>query len=150
MAFSRAFGFVSEFSFQTPGMRRTRGGSSCVLSSTGNSSGGRLCSIQFNPVFERALHGPGTAHGWNYEPALLLRWKRKSFSPSLEPYGEVESITVRPYAQPEVHQFFCGGDWQVTEIFKVNLGVGLDLTSRGPGLVLKSRWEWDWGARRNP
>lgn len=27
----------------------------------------------FNPVFERALHGPGTAHGWNFEPAMLLR-----------------------------------------------------------------------------
>jgi hypothetical protein len=59
--------------------------------------------LVFNPVFERAPHGPGTAHGWNFEPAMLLRWKRKSFSPSLEYYGEIESINVRPRAQPEVH-----------------------------------------------
>jgi hypothetical protein len=105
--------------------------------------------IVFNPVFEHALHGPGTTHGWNFEPALLLRWKRKKFSPSLEYYGAVESIDVRPHAQPEVHQLFCGGDWEVNPIFKVNLGVGFDLAGRGPGVVMKSRFEWDWGARRN-
>jgi hypothetical protein len=37
----------------------------------------------FNPVVERATRGPGTAHGWNFEPRLLLRRKRKSFSPFL-------------------------------------------------------------------
>jgi hypothetical protein len=105
--------------------------------------------VVFNPVFERALHGPGIAHGWNFEPALLLRWKRKNFSPSLEYYGAVESIDVRPRAQPEVHQLFGGGDWEMTRIFKVNLGVGFDLASCGPGVVMKSRFEWDWGARRN-
>src|SRR5258708_4526517 len=32
--------------------------------------------VVFNPVIERALHGPGTRHGWNFEPASLLRLKR--------------------------------------------------------------------------
>jgi hypothetical protein len=41
---------------------------------------------------------PGTEHGWNFEPALLLRWKRPAFSPSLEYYGEIESINVTPHA----------------------------------------------------
>jgi hypothetical protein len=100
--------------------------------------------IVFNPVFERALHGPGTRHGWNFEPALLLRWKRKKFSPSLEYYGEVESINVPPRGQPEVHQLFAGGDWQAGPILSVNLGVGFDLAGRGPGVILKSRFEWDW------
>ena len=98
----------------------------------------------FNPVFERALHGPGTRRGWNFEPAVLLRLKRRVFSPSVEYYGEIESINVRPRAQPEVHQLFFGGDWRVTEIFSVNLGTGVDLGQRGPGIVLKSRLEWDW------
>jgi hypothetical protein len=103
--------------------------------------------IVFNPVFERALHGPGTAHGWNLEPAMLVRWKRKTFAPSLEYYGEIESVTVNPRFQPEVHQLFCGGDWDVRPGFSVNLGVGFDLGNRGPGVVLKSRLEWDWGTR---
>jgi hypothetical protein len=93
---------------------------------------------------ERALHGPGTRRGWNAEPAMLLRLKRPVFSPSVEYYGEIESINVPPRAQPEVHQLFLGGDWRVTRIFSVNLGVGFDLGPRGPGLVLKSRFEWDW------
>lgn len=103
--------------------------------------------VVFNPVFERATRGPGIAHGWNFEPALLLRWKRKVFSPSIEYYGEIESITVRPHAQPEVHQVFTGGDWSVRNGFKVNAGVGFDAGSRGPGVVLKTRLEWDWGQR---
>jgi len=104
--------------------------------------------IVCDPVLERALHGPGTDHGWNFEPALLLRWKRKIFSPSLEYYGEIESINVKPRAQPEVHQLFIGGDWQVRQAFKVNLGLGFDLGQRGPGVVLKSRFEWDWGGHQ--
>jgi hypothetical protein len=100
--------------------------------------------VVFNPVFERALHGPGTRRSWNLEPALLVRWKRKGFSPSIEYYGEIESLDEPPRAQPEVHQLFLGGDWEAAEIFSVNLGAGFDLGSHGPGVVLKSRLEWDW------
>jgi hypothetical protein len=138
-------GFVSEFSFQN---NRYEENSRRVELRPIVDREFQRWQVVFNPVFERALHGPGTAHGWNFEPAMLLRWKRKTFSPSLEYYGEVESINVRPRAQPEVHQLFCGGDWQFTEIFKVNLGVGFDLNGHGPGLVFKSRLEWDWDQRR--
>lgn len=107
----------------------------------------RHWQIVFNPVFERALGGPGVEHGWNFEPALLLRWKRRKFSPSLEYYGEIESIDVPPRAQPEVHQLFAGGDLQVNPAFVINLGLGFDLGDRGPGIVVKSRFEWHWGSR---
>jgi hypothetical protein len=103
--------------------------------------------LVFNPVFERALHGPGTRHGWNFEPAMLVRWKRPTFSQSLEYYGEIESVNVPPHAQPEVHQLFVGGDWQAQPQFTINMGVGFDLAGNGPGIVLKSRFEWDRGAR---
>ena len=139
-------GFVAEFSFQKN--RYEENSRRAELRPILDREFDRWQMV-FNPVFERALHGPGTAHGWNVEPALLLRWRRKKFSPSLEYYGEVESINVRPHAQPEVHQLFWGGDWEMNRIFKVNLGVGFDLTGRGPGVVLKSRFEWDWGARHN-
>jgi hypothetical protein len=84
--------------------------------------------VVFNPVVERALHGPGTRDGWRFEPALLVRLKRKVFSPSIEYYGE-----------PKIHQLFLGGDWHATDLFSVNLGIGF-----GAGLTLKSRLEWDW------
>lgn len=134
-------GFVSEFSFQNT--RYEENSRRVELRPILDREFSRW-QIVFNPVFERALRGPGTRRGWNAEPAMLLRWKRRVFSPSVEYYGEVESINVPPRAQPEVHQLFLGGDWRATEIFSVNLGAGVDLGSRGPGLVLKSRFEWDW------
>jgi hypothetical protein len=100
--------------------------------------------IVFNPVFERALHGPGTRHGWNFEPAMLMRWKRPVFSPSVEYYGEIESVNVPPRGQPEVHQLFLGGDLHTGPVFSINMGVGFDVGSRGPGVLLKTRFEWDW------
>jgi hypothetical protein len=103
--------------------------------------------IVFNPVVERALHGPGTERGWNLESALLLRWKREPFAPSLEYYAEIPSINVPPRAQPQVHQLYVGGDWEVKPEFSINMGVGFDLGSNGPGVVLKSRFEWDWGKK---
>lgn len=138
-------GFVSEFSFQN--VRYEENSRRVELRPIVDREFERW-QVVFNPVFERALHGPGTRRGWNFEPALLLRWKRKEFSPSFEYYGEVESITTRPHAQPEVHQLFAGGDWDVKPGFSINLGVGFDLTNRGPGVVLKSRFEWHWGHPR--
>jgi hypothetical protein len=33
-------------------------------------------------------------------------------------------------------------------VFSINMGVGFDLSRRGPGVILKSRFEWDW--RKSP
>jgi hypothetical protein len=134
-------GFVAEFSFQNT--RYEENSRRAELRPILDREFARW-QVVFNPVFERALRGPGVEHGWNFEPAALIRWKRETFSPSLEYYGEIESINVTPRFQPEVHQLFAGGDWQVQPVFKVNLGVGFDLGNRGPGVVLKSRFEWDW------
>jgi hypothetical protein len=138
-------GFVAEFSFQKT--RYEENSRRAELRPILDREFSRW-QIVFNPVFERALHGPGTRRGWNFEPALLLRLKRPKFSPSLEYYGGIESINVRPRAQPEVHQLFLGGDWQITEIFSINFGTGFDLGPQGPGIVIKSRLEWDW--RKHP
>jgi hypothetical protein len=134
-------GFVAEFSFQKT--RYEENSRRAELRPILDREFSRW-QVVFNPVFERALRGPGTAHGWNFEPALLIRWKRRKFSPSLEYYGEVESINRRPHAQPEVHQLFVGGDWKSGPVFSINLGIGFDLGNSGPGVVLKSRFEWDW------
>jgi hypothetical protein len=88
--------------------------------------------VVFNPVFERALHGPGTNHGWSFEPAGLIRWKRRVLSPSIEYYGAIESINVTPRFQPEVHQLFVGGDWAARPQFGINFGLGLTLAIAGP------------------
>ena len=143
-------GFVAEFSFQNT---RYEENSRRVELRPILDREFRRWRLVFNPVFERALHGPGTRHGWNFAPAILLRLKRKVFSPSIEYYGELGSVNVRPRAQPEVHQLFFGGDWHLRDGVLLNLGVGFDLARSGPGVVLKSRFEWDWhksGANAKP
>ena len=122
-------GFVAEFSFQND--RYEENTQRMELRPIIDKEFARW-QIVFNPVFERALHGPGTRHGWNLEPALLLRLKRNLFSPSIEYYGGIESINVHPIAQPEVHQLSLGGDLKVSEEFLVNMGVGFDLVSYFP------------------
>lgn len=137
-------GFVAEFSFQNDRYEENtrRVELRPILDR-------EFSRIQFvlNPVFERAVYGPGTRYGWNFEPAALLRWNREVFSPSVEYYGSIESINVVPRGQPHLHQLFLGGDWRATPSFGVNLGAGFDLSGQGPGVVLKSRLEWDWPAR---
>lgn len=140
-------GFVSEFSFQKT--RYEENSRRVELRPILDREFSRW-QIVFNPVLERALHGPGTRHGWNFEPAMLLRWKRKALSPSLEYYGEIQSINVPPRAQPEVHELFLGGDWKASPSFLINFGTGFDLGARGPGVILKSRFEWHWSARPSP
>ena len=130
-------GFVSEFSFQNT--RYEENSRRVELRPILDREFSRW-QIVFNPVWERALHGPGTRRGWNFEPAMLLRLKRRVFSPSVEYYGEIESM-------PQVHQLFLGGDWRATPISSVNLGAGFDLGPHGPGFVLKSRFEWDWPSK---
>jgi hypothetical protein len=134
-------GFVSEFSFQNT---RYEENSRRVEVPSDSRLRIRTLVVRLQSLFERALHGPGTRRGWNAEPAMLLRLKRKVFSPSIEYYGEVERINVPLRAQQEVHQVFLGGDWRAMEIFSINMGAGVDLGPRSPGLILKSRFEWDW------
>lgn len=140
-------GFVAEFSFQTATYEENtrRAELRPIIDKEFDK-----WEIVFNPVFERALHGPGTRHGWNFKPAALLRWKRDKFSPSLEYYGEIESIKVVPRGQPEVHQLFVGGDWQVQPKFLINMGLRFDLGSNGPGIILKGRFEWHRGGSGKP
>jgi hypothetical protein len=140
-------GFVAEFSFQKA--RYEENSRRIELRPIIDREWARW-QVVFNPVFERATRGPGIARGWNFEPALLLRLKRKPFSPSLEYYGQIESLNVPPRAQPQAHQLFFGGDWELKPGFTVNLGTGIDVGGKGPGVVLKSRFEWDWGTPRTP
>ena len=81
---------------------------------------------------------------WNLVLVQYYGTARGGQGKTMEYYGGIESINVRPRGQPQVHQLFAGGDWQARPAFSVNLGIGFDIGSRGPGVVPKSRLEWDW------
>jgi hypothetical protein len=66
--------------------------------------------IDLNPVFARALHGPGTRNGWSFEPAARLAYKLNDrFSPSLEYYSETIPFPTELPVHEQIHQFLPGG-----------------------------------------
>lgn len=129
-------GLVTEFSFQKtlyePNSRRVE------IRPILEKSAGKW-QADFNPVFERDLHGPGIREGWNFEPAARVAYEAsKRISPSLEYYSAIT---------PRFHQLLPGADWQITEDLLWSFGVGMGLTSTEPRLVFKSRFEFSFGKK---
>lgn len=98
---------------------------------------GRL-QLDGNPVFERALHGPGVRQGWTFEPAVRVGFAAgKRVTPSLEYYGSTGS--------QQIHQFFPGADIRLGEKVLWSVGVGIGATNVGSRLIYKSRIEISFG-----
>jgi len=99
-----------------------------------------------NPVFERALHGPGTRSGWNFEPAARVAYEvSERFEPSLEYYSELGELPAFLPESQQIHQILPGGDWKLTKNLVWSFGVGVGLTPAGNRLVYKSRFEFTFG-----
>lgn len=110
----------------------------------------RRLQVDLNPVFERALHGPGTRNGWGFEPAARLAYTTKSrFTPSLEYYSETGPLPAELPLRRQVHQFLPGGDLKLNEKVLWSLGVGIGATPAGNRLVLKSRLEIEFGRAKH-
>jgi hypothetical protein len=102
----------------------------------------------FNPVFERALHGPGTSGGWNFEPAARAGYEvSERFAPSLEYYGEWGALPSFLPLREQIHQILPGADVKLTRNLEWSFGVGIGITSAGNRLVYKWRFEYAFGFR---
>jgi len=99
-----------------------------------------------NPVFARALHGPGTRDGWSFEPAARIAYEASErFEPSLEYYSELGELPSFLPGNQQVHQILPGGDWKLAKNLVWSFGVGVGLTPAGNRLVYKSRFEFTFG-----
>lgn len=99
--------------------------------------------LDVNPVVGRALSGPGSGEGWDFEPGVRLGWAAtKRLDLSLEYYGSTGPLSDPLPGAQQVHQFFPGGDLQLTENIVFNFGVGFGATTAGNRLVYKSRLGW--------
>jgi len=102
--------------------------------------------VDFNPVFERALHGPGTRAGWNFEPAARIGYEvSERFTPSLEYYSSWGPVPSFLPASEQFHQILPGGDVKLAKNVVWSFGVGVGATSVGNRLVYKSRIEISFG-----
>ena len=106
--------------------------------------------LDLNPVFERALHGPGIRQGWSFEPAFRVAYElNERFSPSLEYYSDDGPFPTFLPVKQQIHQVFPGGDWKVSKNLLWSFGVGIGLTSTGNRLIYKSRLEYSFGRKRS-
>jgi hypothetical protein len=96
--------------------------------------------IDVNPVVGRALRGPGTDEGWDFEPGVRFGYEmNKKFDLSLEYYGSTGAIGDFLPSNEQVHQFFPGGDVKFSDNIVWNFGIGVGVTDAGNRLVYKSR-----------
>jgi hypothetical protein len=81
--------------------------------------------VNLNPTVGRALSGPGTSEGWDFEPSGRLGFTASSkLDLSVEYYGSLGPPTDFLPSEEQVHQFFLGGDLTLTENIVWNLGLG--------------------------
>ncbi|HZS06789.1 MAG TPA: hypothetical protein VFD58_18280 [Blastocatellia bacterium] len=100
---------------------------------------GRL-QLDFNPVVARALRGPGTKEGWEFEPGVRFGWEAtKKLDLSLEYYGATGPLGDPLPSDEQVHQFYPGWDLKLSENIVWNFGIGVGVTPAGNRLVYKSR-----------
>ena len=108
---------------------------------------GRL-QVDLNPVIGKALKGPGVNAGWDFEPNARLGWQlTPTFDLSLEYYGSTGNVTNWLPGERQVHQFYPGFDWQLTEGTVINFGVGLPVTNAGDGMIVKMRLGVTFGGK---
>lgn len=102
--------------------------------------------MDFNPVFERALHGPGVRDGWNFEPAVRVGYEvNESFTPSFEYYAAMGSLPSFLPLKDQVHLLLPGADFKFGRRLTWSVGIGFGATSAGERLVYKSRLEFAFG-----
>ncbi len=105
--------------------------------------------IDVNPVIGRALRGPGTDEGWDFEPGVRLGYKlNRRLNLSLEYYGSVGPLGDLLPTDEQVHQIFPGGDLKFGENVIVNFGIGFGATPAGNKLVYKSRIGYLFGKKK--
>jgi hypothetical protein len=108
---------------------------------------GRL-QLDGNPVFERALHGPGTSEGWVFTPSGRIGWQQsKTWTPSVEYYSSWGPLRNLPALHEQIHQIVPGADWKISEHLECNFGVGFGATDTGNRVFLKSRLQWTFGRK---
>ena len=105
--------------------------------------------FDFNPTIARALRGPGTQDGFEFEPAVRVGLKTSSkLDLTAEYYGGTGPFRHFLPSHEQLHQFYPGFDYQIGENLIFNAGIGFAATPAGSQLVFKTRIGWIFGGSR--
>lgn len=101
--------------------------------------------LSLNPVVGRALRGPNTKEGFDFEPGAKFAYfiRRKDWvNVGMEYYGSTGPITGFHPVGEQVHILVPSADLYFSNNAMINLGAGFGLTKAGERVILKMRLGW--------
>jgi len=108
--------------------------------------------LDFNPTFDRALHGMNTGKGWGFSPNVKVSYDfTKKIAGGVEYYGALGPVSDFDPINEQTQQIFPTIDVNFSPAWEFNFGVGVDVSNSGDHLIVKCivGRRFNWGHRRN-
>lgn len=110
--------------------------------------------LDFNPVFDRSLHGLNTGKGWEFSPNVKVSYDfTKKIAGGFEYYGSLGPVSNFDPINQQSHQIFPTVDLNVSPDWEFNFGVGVDVTNSSDHLIVKCivgrRFSWGHARKAN-
>ena len=94
--------------------------------------------LDFNPAFDRALHGMNVGKGWEFSPNVKVSFDfTKKIAGGLEYYGALGPVSEFDPLSQQSQQIFPTIDLNVSPDWEFNFGVGVDVTDSSDHLIVK-------------
>jgi hypothetical protein len=108
--------------------------------------------LDFNPAFDRALHGMNVGRGWEFSPNVKVSFDfTKKIAGGIEYYGALGPVSEFDPINQQGQQIFPTIDLNVSPVWEFNFGVGVDVANSGDHLIVKGivgrRFTW-WRGRK--
>ncbi len=103
--------------------------------------------LDFNPTFDRSLHGVNTGKGWEFSPNVKVSFDfTKKVTGGIEYYGSLGPVSNFDPINDQSQQIFPTIDLNLSPDWEFNFGVGVDVTNSSDHLIVKCivgrRFSW--------
>lgn len=103
--------------------------------------------LDFNPTFDRALHGTNVGKGWEFSPNVKVSYDfTRKIAGGIEYYGALGPVSNFDPLNQQSQQIFPTIDLNVSPAWELNFGVGVDVTNSSDHLIVKCivgrRFNW--------
>ena len=103
--------------------------------------------LDFNPTFDRSLHGLNVGKGWEFSPNVKVSFDfTKKIAGGIEYYGALGPVSNFDPISQQSQQIFPTIDLNLSPDWEFNFGVGVDVTNSSDHLIVKCivgrRFSW--------
>jgi hypothetical protein len=110
--------------------------------------------FDFNPTFDRALHGLNTGKGWEFSPNVKVSFDiTRKITGGFEYYGAFRPVSNFDPISQQSQQIFPVIDLNVSPNWEFNFGAGVDVSNSADHLIVKCiigrRFSWGHGHKQS-